>query len=309
MVHVRPADKAPLGVSDNLILMVGCVIFLLILLLPEPDVPSVYVTVLEGASSTLKGYITSSDINQDLIGAQGLILHQDPYSVLGLVNPILGYQEFSVGHASTHPPTAFLFVLPIALLPQKWALAVWAWCMLILLVLTLRCYGVSWKAALGLMPVSLLWTPIQISLGQITIIWLFGVAVAYRFQTKRQFLSGASIGLASLTKFLPGLMLSAYLIKKQWRTLVGFICLWLVTLAVFSWLFPGAINRYLGVNQTTSLETIQRADNSALLFSSYRIGGWLGAAWPSCFCSPLFSPIGTVFLTCVPLLCPGCGEY
>lgn len=283
MLQARRTGNTPLGISDNLILIVGGVVFFCILLLPEPGVPSVYFTVLEGASSTLKGYVTASDINQDLIGAQGLILHRDPYPTYSPANPVLGYEEFAVGHASTHPPTAFLFVLPIALLPQNWALAMWAWFMLVLLVLSFRCYGVSWKAALGLTPVALLWTPMQISLGQVTIIWLFGVAAAYRFQQERQFLSGASVGLAALTKYLPGLMIIAFLVKKQWRALAGFVGLWLVILVVFIGLFPGTIDRYFEVNQTTSMETIHRADNSALLVSGFRIGGWLGAGLISVF--------------------------
>src|SRR5512147_1383418 len=102
MLPVRPAAKTSAGNSDNRILRVGCVIFGLILLLPEPGVPSVYFNVLEGASSALKGYVTGSDINQDIIGAQGLILHHDPYPILGA--------GVGAGHASTHPPTAFLLV-------------------------------------------------------------------------------------------------------------------------------------------------------------------------------------------------------
>ena len=58
-----------------------------------------------------------------------------------------------------------------------------AWLMWLLLVLTFRCYELSWKEALG----------------QVTIIWLFGVSVAYRFQNKQQFLSGVSTGFASLS--------------------------------------------------------------------------------------------------------------
>jgi len=58
MFRVRLADRTASGVSENLILNVGCVAFFLILLLPQPDV---------------------------------------------------GYEEFAAGHASTHPPTTFLF--------------------------------------------------------------------------------------------------------------------------------------------------------------------------------------------------------
>jgi hypothetical protein len=283
MLRARHAANTALGISDNLILLVGCVVFFFVLLLPEPGAPSIYFTVLQGASATLKGYVSASDINQDIIGAQGLLLRRDPYPAYTPANPALGYEEFAAGHASTHPPTTFLFTLPIALLPQKLALAIWAWFMLLLLVLTLKCYGWSWKVALGLTPLLLLWTPIQISLGQVTILWLFGVSVAYRFRNERPFLSGASIAFASLTKFLPGLLIIAFFMKKQWRALLGFTCLWLAILLVLTLLFPGTINRYLEINQTTSLETIQRADNSALLFSSYRSGGWLGAGLAAVF--------------------------
>ena len=265
------------GLADNLVLIVGGIVFGLLLLLPEPGTPMVYVTVLEGAASTLKGYFAATDINQDIIGARGLLLNQDPYPTASPADPALGYEEFAVGHASTHPPTTFLFALPIARLPQRWATTIWAWAMLVLLVLTFRCYGASWKMALGLTPIALLWTPLQISLGQITIVWLFGVALAYRWQAAHPVLSGASIGLASLTKFLPGLMLAVFFVKKQWKAVAGFAALWLAALGGLLILFPGAIGRYLEVNQTTSLETANRLDNAALLFGSYRLGGWLGA--------------------------------
>lgn len=271
------------GLADNLVLIAGCLVFGLLLLLPEPGPPAVYVTVLEGAASTLKGYFAATDINQDIIGARGLLLNQDPYPTYSPADPVLGYEEFAVGHASTHPPTTFLFALPIARLPQRWATAIWAWSMLALLVLTFRCYGASWKMALGLTPIALLWTPLQISLGQITILWLFGVAAAYRWQATRPVLSGASIALASLTKFLPGLMLAAFLVKKQWKAVAGFAGLWLIALGVLLVLFPGAIGRYLEVNQTTSLETANRLDNAALVFGSYRFGGWLGAGLAGLF--------------------------
>ena len=275
--ELRSAPKRRSGIWDRIILLAGCVIFVGILLLPEPGVTMVYVTVLEGASATLKGHFAATDINQDIIGARGLLLNQDPYPSYSPADLSLGYEEFAVGHASTHPPTAFLFTLPIARMPQRWATAIWAWLMLALLTLTIRCYGASWSVALGLTPIALLWTPLQISLGQVTIVWLFGVAVAYRFQATRPFVSGASIALASLTKFLPGLLVIACFMKRQWRALAGFVVIWVSVLAFLMVVFPGTIERYLEVNQITSLETINRLDNAALLFSSYRLGSWPGA--------------------------------
>ena len=109
---------------------------------------------LERASATLKGEGVASDLAQDIIGFQALVRHADPYPVLGPAYQKMGL-DWGMQHPSTHPPMAFLLVAPIAFLPWNLASAAWAWFMLVLLVLTFRCFGTSWKAAIGLTPLVL----------------------------------------------------------------------------------------------------------------------------------------------------------
>lgn len=265
------------SLPENAVLAIGMVVFALFLLLPEPDKPLMYLTRWQVASATLRGKADASDVAQDIIGFRALVRQQDPYPILGPAGQDIGV-EWQVLHTSTHPPTAFLLVAPIAFLPWRWAAAAWAWLMLALLVLTLRCYGVSWKTALGLTPVALLWPPVATSLGQMTIIWLFGLAAGYRLQSKRPLWSGMSIGLASMTKLFPGLLIVAFFLKRQWRALLGFVSIWLASLVILVLLHPGSIHRYLEVNRSTAPDMIWRADNSSLLLNSYRYGGWIGLA-------------------------------
>ena len=289
---------------DNGILVIGVIIFSLFLLLPEPDSPWMvsvvkaslvqdcstlfctatqrltkifwtYLGPMEVASSTLKGKGGPSDLAQDIVGFRALVAQRNPYPVLGPAFRELGL-EWEIEHASTHPPMAFLFVAPVAFLSWNWASAVWAWLMLVLCVFAFRCYGTSWKAAVGLTPIILLWPPVATSLGQLTILWLFALAVGYRFEEKGQFWSGVSIGLAALTRFFPGLLVGSFILKRQWRALLGFVSIWIVFLSILMLLHPNSIGQYVQVNRSTSQDMIQRVDNASPLFNSYRFGSWIG---------------------------------
>ncbi len=294
--------------TDDAILIIGIVFLLVFLLLPEPNAPSMikfkddliqtYCTslpttssiscnlsqsflmnleVTEFASSALKGKGAPSDLAQDIVGFRALVAQQDPYPILGPAYHKIGL-EWGLTHASTHPPMAFLLVAPIAFLPWNWASAIWAWFMLTLIVFTLRFYGISWKKALGLTPLTLLWPPISTSLSQFTIIWLFVLAAGYPLERKQQFWSGILVGLATLTKFFPGIMAISFLLKRKWLALLGFMVTLVAALFIVLLLYPGAINRYIEVNQTNSVNMILRNDNSSLLFNSYRFAGWMGLA-------------------------------
>jgi len=289
--------------SDNITLVIGIVVFLFFLLFPESKVP--WVTditsqdctvlsmrsavscklsqgilmnfeILQQASLTLKGKGEPSDIAQDIVGFRALVNKQDPYPVLGPAYRKIGIEWDEIGHASTHPPMAFLFVAPIAFLSWNWASAVWAWFMLALIVFTFRCYGVSWKAAIGLTPIVILWSPIATSLGQLTIIWLFALAAGYYFERRQQFWSGILIGLAAITKFFPSILIISFLLKKKWLALLGFVSTFVSSLLILLYMYPSSISRYIEVNQSNSIDMILRLDNSSLLINSYRVGGWTG---------------------------------
>lgn len=261
---------------DNVVLIVGAVIFFWLLLLPKPDSPWGYPDTVKYASATLKGQTPFSDFAAMVVGFRALYNNTDAYPELGSAFRDLGI-EWDVRHGSNHPPTSYLLASPVAFFSWPVASAVWAWLMLCLIVLSFRFYGLSWRISLGLMPLTMLWPPASASLGQVTIVWMFGLATAWRFRGKA-FWSGASIGLASLSKYLPGLVLVIFLVKKKWRPALGFLSIWILSLGIVVLLNPLAINRYIQENKNTSVKIMARTDNAAPLIVSYRYAGWFGVA-------------------------------
>jgi len=276
---------------ENIILIVGAGVFFWLLLLPKPGPAWVYYDTIKYGSTTLKGQIPFSDFVQEVVGFRAIYNKTDPYPILGpALKESLGI-DWGVVHGSTHPPTSFLLAAPVAFFSWPVASALWAWLMLCLIVLSFRFYGLSWKLSLGLMPLTLLWPPASASLGQITIVWMFGLGLAYYFREKRLFWSGASVGLASLTKYFPGLLMIIFLLKRRWAAILGFVLVWVLALSLISLLNPTTIPRYIeeqfiakriyypkpdDAPMTTTAATMRRTDNSAPLVVSYRYGGLPG---------------------------------
>lgn len=225
---------------------------------------------------TLIGQAQRGDIAQDFYGFQALVLRLDPYPVLGPAFATMGI-DWPVTHASTHPATAYLLTAPVAFLPWPVASAAWAWLMTASVVASLRLYGLRWKWVALVVLACLVWQPFVYSLGQITPLWLLGTALAYRNQD-RPFTAGAWVAFASLTKFLPGLLLIPFILHRKWSSLAGLAAVWLLALALITALHPGAIPRYLKVNQGIAIETILRSDNGALLPTLMRFAGLPGTA-------------------------------
>ncbi|HKC62864.1 MAG TPA: glycosyltransferase 87 family protein [Pyrinomonadaceae bacterium] len=276
---------------ENIILIVGACVFFWILLLPKPGPAWVYYDTIKYGSATLKGQIPFSDFVQEVVGFRALYNRTDPYPVLG---PELKKSldiDWGVVHGSTHPPTSFLLAAPVAFFSWPVASAIWAWLMLCLMVLSFRFYGLTWRLSLGLMPLTLLWPPASASLGQTTIVWMFGLSVAYYFRERRLFWSGASIGLASLTKYFPGLVIIIFLLKRKWAAILGFVLVWVLALSLITLMNPATLPRYFeeqfvtkrvydanpdAVPMTTTSVTMRRTDNTAPLVVSYRYGGLTG---------------------------------
>ena len=266
------------GSLDNIILIVGTIFLLWILLLPKPgNTAWSYYDTLKHASTTLKGEMPFSDFAAEIVGFRGLYNKTDPYPILGPVFKDLGI-EWGVMDPPSHPPTSFLFAAPVAFLPWPIASAIWAWQMLCLIALSYRFYGFSWKKALGLAPLTLLWPPTSISLGQVTIVWMFGLALGYYFRKTKPFWSGVAIGIASATKYWAGLTIIIFLLKRRWAALWGCASLWVLLLSIASALNSAAIPRYFEAAREASLRVIARTDNQSPLVTSYRHGGWLGVA-------------------------------
>ena len=263
---------------DNIILIVGAGVFLWLLWLPQPGPSRTYFDTIKYGSATLKGQIPFSDFAAMVVGFRALYHQTDPYPKLGQAfKEELGI-DWNVIHGSNHPPTSYLLAAPVALFSWPVASALWAWLMVCLIVFSYHLYGLSWKMSLGLMPLTLLWTPASASLGQVTIVWMFGLALGYHFRKDKLFWSGASVALASLSKYMPALVMIIFLVKRRWRAILGFVSVWLFSLALVSIMNPASVPRYIAENRTTTFFLMWRTDNSAPLIASYEYAGWLGVA-------------------------------
>jgi glycosyl transferase family 87 len=197
--------------------------------------------------------------------------------------PVLTHAYASVGlrwpagHRSTHPPTAFLLVLPVAWLSWKAAAAVWTVLMLAALAVAYRALGAGLGPALALAPLTVLWPPGGWSMGQLTPLWLLGLALAWRLRD-RPAAAGAAIALASLTKLLPALSLLPFLLLRRWSVLRGFALVWGAAVALLLALDGGAIGRYVTILRTASREQAGRGENSALLWAADHNYGAVGVA-------------------------------
>lgn len=253
----------------------GALVLFLVLSSPASDTFAPYPRPLESAAHTLKGSGSASDLAQDIIGFRAMVRQDTAYPILGPAAKALGL-DWPVAHVSTHPPTAFLLVAPIAFLPWPLAAMIWAWLMLGLLACAFRLYGLSWLVSLGLTPVALLWPPVSTSLGQFTIIWLFGLAVGFRYMRSNYILSGLGIGLAALTKLIPGAMIVLFLSKRRWHAIVGIAVIGIVSLASTVLLSPAVIDQYVQANRLNAITMMLREDNASLLGTGYRWGGGWG---------------------------------
>jgi hypothetical protein len=262
--------------SDLVIFIVGIMIFGLLLLIPDLPDSMIYVSTVRASIQALKGQSDPSDLAQDVIGFRALVRQQNPYPVLGLAVQELDI-EWDVKHLSAHPPTVFLFVAPIAFLPWGLAAMLWAWAMLGLLGCTFRLYGMSWPAAWGWTCIAFLWPPILTSLGQVTIIWLLGWTIGCLYARRHFWVNGLGIGLASLTKLVPILMVACFILsKKRGHVLWGVLLVWVIALVILMLLSPQALYQYVVTNRLNSMEMILRDDNASLLAVGYRSLGWLG---------------------------------
>lgn len=217
------------------------------------------------AASILRGQ-TKAEIFQDIIGFQMMAAGENPYVTL----------DATISTPTTHPPTSFLLAAPVSFLPLMPAIAVWGWLMVAATGISLRLLGYSWPAAIPITVLSILWMPTAGSWGQLTPVWLLGCALAYHFRNHNAFASGAFIAFASLTKYLPAVLLLPFLLKKKWSALAGFALVWAVSLVILFAIAPDVIRQYIEANLTASPHHIARWDNNALLPFAHQNFGFLG---------------------------------
>src|SRR5262245_43127578 len=195
--------KYPLRRMDLVLFLAGLATLGFILALPAREDADTYLDHLRGAASVLRDQILTTDVTTDILGFRALFYGTDPYAPIAVAAKTAGI-EWDVSHASTHPPTAYLLVAPVALWPLTAAIAIWSWAMLGLVIAGFRCLGLSWEGAIGAGLLSLLWPPTSPSLAQLTPIWFFAVTWVLR-DTKPK--AAGVIALASFTKFYPAMLM------------------------------------------------------------------------------------------------------
>ncbi|MBA3072223.1 MAG: DUF2029 domain-containing protein [Anaerolineae bacterium] len=217
------------------------------------------------------------DIAQDYIGAQALVdQNEELYPILTTAYEKMGI-TWQSDHRSTHPPTAYLLVVPFTLFDYPTAQTLWMISMLACIVITFRAFNLSWKMSLFAGLLSLAWPPAIWSLGQFTAIWMLGLALAYRFRD-RPLLCGLLIGLASLPKYFAAALLIHPVWRKRWAALIGFAAVWLAAISLLLLLRVDSISAYVASNVGNSMDQILRPDNGALAIVAWRMGGWPGIA-------------------------------
>lgn len=133
--------------------------------------------------------------------------------------------------AVTHPPSEAVVFYPFAQLPWETAMAIWRW---IIQILWFACIGWMsvqiWQHTQNAIKVavfvalSVLFIPAQFSLqlGQLDMLHLLGMlASLWCLQREKSYLSGAIIGFLAITKPTPVLMLGLFLLRKDWKAIVG----------------------------------------------------------------------------------------
>lgn len=216
----------------------------------------------------------ATDLAQDIIGFRAMAMDENAYPNLSLAHAKLGL-DFSVDAKSTHLPTTFLFVAPVAFLPWRYASMSWAFLMLLGMIGTFRVLGLAWLRAAGYGFFSILWLPVMMSFGQLTILWLLFVAIAYKTRNKNPLASGFFIGVASLLKLWPAVMMMPFLLHKKRMAIYGFLVAWGMGVATVLLMSPKVIYEYMGLQQNIQ-SVILRSDNSSLFNAGYQYFGAQG---------------------------------
>jgi hypothetical protein len=253
----------------------------LLLLLPapaNPDKPGVSGGI-RTAAAQLRGAGPPIDLVQDYVGARALAGDGDAYPVLTTAYSSVGI-AWPAEHRSTHPPTAFVLVLPVAWMSWKAGAAVWGLLMLTAIGAAWWALGARWELAAALAPATLLWPPAAWSLGQLTPLWLLGVALAWRWRDA-PLRAGAAVAFAALTKLLAALCLIPFVVVRRLRAALGFAVVAGCALLVLLALRPHVIDHYVSLARAVGRDQAARGENSALLWAfghNYGAVGVIAAA-------------------------------
>jgi hypothetical protein len=213
----------------------------------------------------------TSDFCQDYIASARVLHGLAPYLPLHCWSALIKIP--APVEYDAHPPFSILLFLPLALLPKVTATMIWGFgCLAMYLLsgaLLLRALGwLSLRNAALFVLGSLLWPPsilaenvqnfAQLLLLLLISAWLLG-------RKKHDSWAGWLLGLASLFKIWPVLLLVESLIQRRWRlALVGGVTIALGLLLTLGILGPGAYAAYIGPVQANEHYWIPSEGNISL---------------------------------------------
>lgn len=154
---------------------------------------------------------------------------QDYEALQNLLGGMSIYDQ-QAGTINYHPPTAVVFLLPLARLPYPVAAKLWGFfslaCFLILVWVIVRELEISLPIQwlLILMGALFCWDPLQnhISQGQFSIFISLSITLAWKnLRKKKELVGGILLGLACLMKLFPGLFIIYLIIRRKWVGLVS----------------------------------------------------------------------------------------
>jgi hypothetical protein len=182
------------------------------------------------------------DFPQEYIGGKQLLsgksLYNWDYKVV--------FKEFKIPQDSNkinaHPPFAAILLLPLSLLSYQHAIFVWSLLTIFFMFVTTFFLLKAENISLKYFPLMILfvfgWWPFKdnLALGQIDILLLLFVVLAYFFLNKNEILSGVFIALATMLKFYPGLLILYFLVTKKYKAFMSAVVvifiIFLVTLII-----------------------------------------------------------------------------
>ena len=138
--------------------------------------------------------------------------------------------------------------------------------------------GASPGLAAALGPLTMLWPSAAWSLGQLTPLWLLGLALAWRLRDRTAG-AGAGVAFASLTKLVPAVsVMPLLLVLDRRRVLRGFGAVWAAALALLVVVGAGGIERFVELEGGVARGQAARGQNAGLFWAAGHEFGAPGVA-------------------------------
>ncbi len=190
--------------------------------------------------------------------------------------PLGGGRGLEVGEIrhATDPPTFLLLTQPLASMPERVVFEVWSAANLVflagaLMILLGKSSGLRWSAALTMVPLALIYPPVEIHFfsGQSKIPILLLLAAMLRLmESGRDRAAGLCLAFASLLRIFPLLLIGYLAIQRRWSvlgwTMVGIAAGTLTTLALFG--VSNSLSFYNGVYLLAGRHWLTQWGNIAL---------------------------------------------